>query len=181
MSATTKEQPTPQTTPTKDPVNKKKETKVTDEEPLSKNTEDNDDSKVVNIDDLIDMNTFDQLLDMDDEDDHEFSYSIVQDYFKQAEVTFEDMDAALDKKNLPELSRLGHFLKGSSAAIGLKKVKATCEKIQNIGNCKDETGSSDLNEADALKQISPLLPQVKAEYNEAEEYLKNFYEVQEAR
>jgi osomolarity two-component system phosphorelay intermediate protein YPD1 len=41
------------------------------------------------------MNTFDQLLDMDDEDDHEFSYSIVQDYFKQAEVTFEDMDAAL--------------------------------------------------------------------------------------
>jgi osomolarity two-component system phosphorelay intermediate protein YPD1 len=86
-----------------------------------------------------------------------------------------------DKKNLPELSRLGHFLKGSSAAIGLKKVKATCEKIQNIGNCKDETGSRDLNEADALKQISPLLPQVKAEYNEAEEYLKNFYEVQEAR
>lgn len=142
MSATTKEQPTPQTTPTKDPVDKKKvklfvvnrkgprartkrktepvvityfffvsllfhvltfaldnqhfqETKVTDEEPLSKSTEDNDDSKVVNIDDLIDMNTFDQLLDMDDEDDHEFSYSIVQDYFKQAEVTFEDMDAAL--------------------------------------------------------------------------------------
>ncbi|KAI8343679.1 signal transduction histidine kinase [Chlamydoabsidia padenii] len=133
------------------------------------------------MDDLIDMNTFDQLLDMDDEDDHEFSYSIVQDYFEQAEGTFKNMDDALVKKNLPELSRLGHFLKGSSAAIGLKKVKATCEKIQNIGNCKDETGSSDLDVADALKQISPLLPQVKAEYNEAEEYLKNFYEVQEFR
>lgn len=85
------------------------------------------------------------------------------------------------RKNLSELSRLGHFLKGSSAAIGLKKVKATCEKIQNYGNCKDETGSSDVSEADALKHITPLLPQVKAEYNEAEEYLKTFYDVQEAR
>ncbi|CAO3649260.1 unnamed protein product [Cunninghamella echinulata] len=127
------------------------------------------------------MNTFDQLLDMDEEDNHEFSYSIVLDYFKQAKATFQDMDAALDKKDLPELSRLGHFLKGSSAAIGLKKVKATCEKIQNIGNRQDETGSTELNDGEALVQISPLLPQVKAEYSEAEEYLKNFYEVQEAR
>lgn len=45
--------------------------------------------------DLLDMATFDQLLDMDDEEDHEFSKSIVWDYFKQAEATFEDMDGAL--------------------------------------------------------------------------------------
>ena len=51
--------------------------------------------KVVNPDDLIDMNTFEQLLDMDDEDDHEFSYSIVNNYFEQAETTFEDMGVAL--------------------------------------------------------------------------------------
>ena len=44
---------------------------------------------------LIDMNTFDQLLDMDDEEDHEFSYSIVLNYFEQAEQTFTDMDDAL--------------------------------------------------------------------------------------
>jgi osomolarity two-component system phosphorelay intermediate protein YPD1 len=50
---------------------------------------------VVNPEDLIDMNTFEQLLDMDDEDDHEFSYSIVLNYFEQAEQTFKDMDAAL--------------------------------------------------------------------------------------
>lgn len=41
------------------------------------------------------MATFDQLLDMDDEEDHEFSKSIVWDYFIQAEATFEDMDGAL--------------------------------------------------------------------------------------
>ncbi|KAG1462393.1 hypothetical protein G6F56_005527 [Rhizopus delemar] len=129
------------------------------------------------IDDLIDMNTFDQLLDMDDEDDHEFSYSIVLNYFEQAEATFKDMDEALKKKDLQELSRLGHFLKGSSAAIGLKKVKATCEKIQNVGNKKGEDG--ELNDEEALKELAILLPQVKIEYSEAEEYLKNFYDVQE--
>lgn len=46
-------------------------------------------------DELIDMSTFEQLLDMDDEEDHEFSYSIVVNYFEQAEATFKDMDAAL--------------------------------------------------------------------------------------
>ncbi|KAI9019425.1 signal transduction histidine kinase [Phycomyces nitens] len=141
--------------------------------------EEESDGRVLNADDLIDMNTFDQLLDMDDEDDHEFSHSIVLDYFKQAETTFEAMDTALEKKDLPELSRLGHFLKGSSAAIGLRKVKATCEKIQNIGNCKDN--DKILTETVALDQITPLLPRVKAEYFEAEEYLKTFYEEQEGR
>jgi osomolarity two-component system phosphorelay intermediate protein YPD1 len=84
-----------------------------------------------------------------------------------------------EKKDLPELSRLGHFLKGSSAAIGLKMVKATCEKIQNIGNRHDET-EGDLDQDEAMKRITPLLPQVKTEYAEAEDYLKNFYEVQDS-
>lgn len=81
-----------------------------------------------------------------------------------------------DKSDLPELSRLGHFLKGSSAAIGLKKVKATCEKIQHIGNMQDDGGHKTLTDTEALKKITDILPQVKSEYSEAEEYLKNFYE-----
>jgi osomolarity two-component system phosphorelay intermediate protein YPD1 len=56
---------------------------------------DDETTKVENMDDLIDMNTFDQLLDMDDDDDHEFSYSIVLNYFEQVETTFDDMDGAL--------------------------------------------------------------------------------------
>ncbi|KAI8583723.1 hypothetical protein K450DRAFT_222470 [Umbelopsis ramanniana AG] len=131
--------------------------------------------------DLLDMATFDQLLDMDDEEDHEFSKSIVWDYFKQAEATFEDMDGALEKKDLSELSRLGHFLKGSSAAIGLRMVKATCEKIQNIGNLKDETGISTIDSEEALKQIAPLLPLVNKEYKAAKSHLETFYEEQETR
>lgn len=58
----------------------------------------------------------------------------------------------------------------------MKKVKATCEKIQNIGNRQDDEGSSaTLDPQEAIKRIRKLLPQVKAEYNEAEDYLKAFY------
>ncbi|ORX95954.1 histidine-phosphotransfer domain, HPT domain-containing protein, partial [Basidiobolus meristosporus CBS 931.73] len=126
--------------------------------------------------DLIDHATFDQLLEMDDDDDHEFSKSIVYNYFEQAETTFNDMDNALGEKDLQALSRLGHFLKGSSAALGLQKVKVSCEKIQHYGNQKDETGTKSIPEEEALEKITSLLTQVKEEYQEAEKYLKHFYE-----
>ncbi|CAI2184495.1 4316_t:CDS:2, partial [Funneliformis geosporum] len=125
--------------------------------------------------DLIDHETFDQLLEMDDDEDHDFSKSIVWNYFEQAETTFDSMDNALEKRNLEELSNLGHFLKGSSAAIGLTKVKASCEKMQHFGHMKDETGINAISEEDAFTKISTLLERVKDEYKEAETYLKNFY------
>ncbi|PKK61109.1 histidine-phosphotransfer domain, HPT domain-containing protein, partial [Rhizophagus irregularis] len=125
--------------------------------------------------DLIDHETFDQLLEMDDDDDHDFSKSIVWNYFEQAETTFGSMDKALEVRDLDELSKLGHFLKGSSAAIGLTKVKASCEKMQHFGNMKDETGTNTISEDDAITKISTLLEKVKDEYKEAETYLKNFY------
>ncbi|RUS28841.1 signal transduction histidine kinase [Jimgerdemannia flammicorona] len=88
---------------------------------------------------LVDHAVFDQLTDMDNEDDHEFSKSI-------AETTFEQMDVALDAKDLSELSRLGHFLKGSSAFMGLRKVTATCEKIQYVGNRRDGEGNANVED-----------------------------------
>lgn len=46
--------------------------------------------------DSIDEATFEQILEMDDEDDdREFSKSIVYDFFTQAESTFEKMDSNL--------------------------------------------------------------------------------------
>jgi len=44
---------------------------------------------------IIDHSTFDQLLEMDDEEDHDFSKSLVWNYFEQAEKTFDDMDDAM--------------------------------------------------------------------------------------
>ncbi|KAF9439094.1 hypothetical protein BGZ76_000056 [Entomortierella beljakovae] len=127
-------------------------------------------------DDIIDHTTFDQLLEMDDEEDHEFSKSLVWNYFEQAEKTFEDMDEAMNKLDFPDLSRLGHFLKGSSAALGLTKVKESCEKLQHYGNRKDASGTNTITNEEAESLIRALLQQMRAEYVEAENYLRVFYE-----
>ncbi|KAF9085119.1 hypothetical protein BGX23_009952 [Mortierella sp. AD031] len=128
---------------------------------------------------IIDHTTFDQLLEMDDEEDHEFSRSLVWNYFEQAEKTFVDMDDAMEKLDFPDLSRLGHFLKGSSAALGLTKVKESCEKLQHYGNRKDAAGVNSITNEEAERLISALLVQMRREYNEAERYLKVFYDGQE--
>jgi osomolarity two-component system, phosphorelay intermediate protein YPD1 len=73
------------------------------------------------------------------------------------------------------LSSLGHFLKGSSAAVGLIKLKASCEKIQNYGNKLDETGSKPIPEDDALAKIADVLVIAKQDFRDAEVWLKRFY------
>lgn len=45
--------------------------------------------------DVVDKDTFHQLLEMDDDEEREFSKSIVWNYFEQAETTFQQMDEAL--------------------------------------------------------------------------------------
>jgi len=45
--------------------------------------------------DNVDRATFEQILDMDDEDDRDFSKSIVFGFLEQAEQTFTKMDSAM--------------------------------------------------------------------------------------
>ena len=125
---------------------------------------------------IIDMDIFSQLLEMDDEDDREFSKSIVWNYFDQAETTFKEMDTALDTQNLTELSTLGHFLKGSSAAVGVIKVRDSCEHMQHYGKCHGEDGLSDLTKEEALEKLTVTLRDVKVQYKEAAKSLKAFYD-----
>ncbi|KAI5291021.1 hypothetical protein KEM55_008444, partial [Ascosphaera atra] len=71
---------------------------------------------------------------------------------------------------------LGHFLKGSSATLGLTKVKEACEKIQHFGAKKDETGQIAENDDNAsLEKIKTTLAQAKEDYNEVVGLLKRFY------
>lgn len=50
----------------------------------------------LSADDIIDMETFQQILELDDsEDDREFSREMVWAYFSQAEKTFGELDEAL--------------------------------------------------------------------------------------
>ncbi|RYP63597.1 hypothetical protein DL771_009205 [Monosporascus sp. 5C6A] len=133
-------------------------------------------SNLPDLGDAIDKATFGQILEMDDgDDDYDFSRSIVFGFFEQAEETFTDMDEALESKNLEELSRLGHFLKGSSATLGLKKVKDSCEKIQRYGKKENLDGSPQIDEELCLSRITETLKEVKVEYAEAEKTLKKFF------
>ncbi|KAL5362136.1 signal transduction histidine kinase [Aspergillus floccosus] len=133
------------------------------------------------MEDCIDRSTFDQILEMDDDDDKEFSRGIVFGFFEQAENTFGKMEAALVDKNLVELSQLGHFLKGSSATLGLTKVKDACEKIQHFGAGKDETGTTDEpDDAVSLKHIKNTLAQAKKDYKKVETFLRKLYDDSDA-
>jgi len=142
--------------------------------------EDRSEEGSVSLPDLgesIDALTFEQILEMDDdEDEREFSKSIVFGFFEQAEQTFKKMDDALKVGDLSTLSSLGHFLKGSSATLGLTKVKDSCEKIQHYGQKKDEDGTADEpDETKCLAKIKDALVIVKEEYAEVEKVLRRFY------
>jgi len=124
----------------------------------------------------IDMETFRQILDLDDEDvTYEFSREMVSAYFKQANETFGNMDTAIKATDLAKLSSLGHFLKGSSATLGVSKVQTSCEKIQNYGVLRDGDANKDITKEDALERITSLLVQTKREYGSAEKWLRNWY------
>lgn len=144
--------------------------------------------------DIIDSAVFRQILELDEEGDEEFSYEMVSAYFKQARQTFDDMEAALyvtlqhcspvliDSRfnirqvdGLEKLSSLGHYLKGSSAALGISQVQASCERIQFLG--KRQEDEKEITEEDALKKLRDLVMQVQEEYVVAEKWLKGYYRV----
>jgi len=121
------------------------------------------------------METFQQILDLDEDGTREFSRGMAWAYFSQVSTTFGDMDKAFKIQDLAKLSSLGHFLKGSSAALGVSKVQASCEKIQHYGQLRDEEEMKDLTSEAALGMIKPLLETVKDEYAVAEKWMKNWY------
>lgn len=123
----------------------------------------------------IDMETFHQILDLDEDDTHEFSRGMAWEYFSQAAETFKQMEDAFAIKDLAKLSHLGHFLKGSSAALGVTKVQVSCELIQHYGKQWDTETNQELAPEMALAKIGPLLARVKEEYNVAEKWLKEWY------
>ncbi|KAK8007057.1 Nucleolar protein 6 [Apiospora arundinis] len=143
---------------------------------MSSNHHDEGDANLPDLGDSIDSEAFSQILEMDaSEDDREFSQSIVFGFFEQAEETFQKMDEALEAKNLDELSELGHFLKGSSAILGLTKVTDSCEKIQRYGKKENEDGTPETDEELCLSRVTVALKSLKTEYSEAETVLRKFF------
>jgi len=128
--------------------------------------------------DVIDLSTFEQILEMDDdEDDREFSKSIVYDFFTQADNTFTSLRSCLEQKDLDQLSALGHFLKGSSATLGLIKLKDSCEKIQHFGSRLLADGTTkEPDDKKSLERCHETIEQAREEFDEAEKVLRKFFE-----
>lgn len=80
-----------------------------------------------------------------------------------------------DKKDLATLSAKGHFLKGSSAALGVVKVQESCEHIQHYGAKRDEIKGVDLTPEDSLKRIKAMMPRLERDYALAEAWLRDYY------
>ena len=78
------------------------------------------------------------------------------------------------KRDLSELADLGHFLKGSSAALGVIKVRSSCADIQDYGHLKEDANK--LTEAEAIVKITESLARAREEYGEAKRVLESFYE-----
>ena len=77
--------------------------------------------------------------------------------------------------DLPQLGRLGHFLKGSSASLGIIKLQHLCQNIQYYGNSKDESGTADIDPKEAKSRIERALSQARLEFAQAEQELASFY------
>ncbi|KAF9281704.1 hypothetical protein BGZ68_006463 [Mortierella alpina] len=124
-------------------------------------------------DEVIDSRVFEQLLGLDE--DIEFVKTVIKEYFEQAKQKIGEMQEAIPKKDFAKLLELGHFLKGSSAAVGIIKMKASCGRLQHYGSRLDAEGHNPITDEEALKLTEALLIQMQAENEEARNYLKRVY------
>ncbi|CAK7567733.1 MAG: Phosphorelay intermediate protein [Sporothrix epigloea] len=130
--------------------------------------------------DSISQTAFEQILEMDDSpSNRDFSKALVYDYFVQAKDTFVNMDAAVEEQDLEKLSDLGHFLKGSSAALGFDRVKDHCQIIQQYGKKLTLAGAAEPDENVCLTRIIEALAAAKKNMTIVEDKMNKFFGVLE--
>lgn len=88
---------------------------------------------------VIDWTILNEIIQMD-EDDSEFSRNLILQYIDQANTTFAEIEEELNHgQDLKKLNELGHFLKGSSASLGLQRIAWVCERIQDISQKSEDS------------------------------------------
>jgi HPt (histidine-containing phosphotransfer) domain-containing protein len=88
---------------------------------------------------------FEQLIELEREDPG-FLKDIIATFISQATSSLESLQIQLAQRNLPEISRIGHLLKGASAVIGLSTLSSTFERIQYLGESNDSPFETVQNE-----------------------------------
>ena len=84
-----------------------------------------------------------------------FSRDLLSQLKDQCKETFGKIDLLINNKgNLKEISSLGHFLKGSSSALGLPRIAYYCELIQNIALKKELSKALKVGGGNTIASIS---------------------------
>ncbi|SCU98420.1 LAMI_0F14554g1_1 [Lachancea mirantina] len=126
---------------------------------------------------VVNWDILDEIVSLD-EDNPDFSRNLIEQFLEQASTTFAQIDAELQgKRDLAQLASLGHFLRGSSAALGLQRIAWACERIQNLGRKRE--GAADpaapLSDDFYADQIASALAQARVEFDVARQELSKFY------
>lgn len=128
---------------------------------------------------VINWNTLNEIVSMD-EDCPEFSKELIIQYLDQASTTFDQIEQELQGNcDLQQLASLGHFLRGSSAALGLQRISWACERIQNLGR-KREGGvdGQQMPDEHYAQLITSALQCARTEFDAAKAELSAFYKTQ---
>ncbi len=112
--------------------------------------------------DIIDEITFSQLLEIDD---YDFAKGIVDEYFQQAKDVIGRLESLLTERDWVEIGRVGHHLKGSSAAVGAAVVRDICDSIQHYDTASKNRDPSLFlrRKIDGLKAAIPIAEQALTE------------------
>lgn len=108
--------------------------------------------------DGINWEIVEQLMELDEDDGmYEFTNRILQDYFTQMEEKMPEIHNLVVNRRYEDAAHLGHFLKGSSAAIGAECISDICDKIQHYKEQSEEPQIFLLREISQLKLLYPAI------------------------
>ncbi|KAI4746727.1 hypothetical protein E4T50_02978 [Aureobasidium sp. EXF-12298] len=82
----------------------------------------------------IDAKVFSSILDLDDNEDQNFSWSLVFDFIELAKQTLDEMDACLSREqnDFKQLRDKATFLRGPFTTLGAYRMEGTCARIQQL-------------------------------------------------
>ncbi|OAQ63787.1 hpt domain-containing protein [Purpureocillium lilacinum] len=113
--------------------------------------------------DIVNINVFRQLLELDEPGQGDFSQAIIVEYIHQADEVVASMS---------QLRLSAHFLGGSSAALGLVRVQSACDTLQQCCNTEVSNGMDGENVVHSLRRCSEALELLKADYVEVQVRLR---------
>ncbi|KEQ68410.1 hypothetical protein M436DRAFT_21160, partial [Aureobasidium namibiae CBS 147.97] len=84
------------------------------------------------IDHALDAKVFSNILDLDDDEDQNFSRSLVFDFIDLAKQTLNEMDACLEQKDFVRLRDRAAYLRGPCNTLGVYRMEETCARIEQL-------------------------------------------------